>query len=155
MIIPNKFIPMLKESTLFKSRSSSNDLSDFLKPKSHDHDTENGQTRQNLMNSLGMDSSQSPAMGGVEANGGSEGGNGMGGIGGMGNAGGMAGMNQMGGAGAMGEINQMTGVGGGGSMGGMAGMQGNAQMGGINDQINAINGNSDAQQKPSGGKPKW
>ena len=156
MIIPNKFIPMLKESTLFKSRSSSNDLSDFLKPKLHDHDTENGQTRQNLMNSLGMDSSQSPGMGGGEGNGGSEGGNGMGGLGGIGamaNVGRMAGMNQMdgaGGGGAMGEMNQMTGAGGGGDMGGMAGMQGNGQMGGINDQINAINGmgNSDAQKSP-------
>lgn len=59
MIIPNKFIPLLKESSLLKSRSK-NDVSEFLKPKLFNEET--GKTRQSLMNAMGMNDG-SPTMG--------------------------------------------------------------------------------------------
>lgn len=136
MIIPNKFIPMLKQSALFKARSSSNDLSDFLKPKSHSDVT--GKTRQNLMNAMGIDagpSQEGNSMGAGEI--GPGGGMGQGGLmggGGMGQ--GMPGMVSMGGSEGMGSENQMGEEGGLEGMAKMAGGMGSP--GGMN-QINAMN----------------
>ena len=138
MIIPNKFIPMLKQSALLKARSSSNDLSKFLKPTSHSD--VNGKTRQNLMNAMGMDEGPSQeensiGAGGIGPGGGMEQGGLMGG-GGMGQ--GMPGMVGMGESEGMVPEDQM-GEGGGGlerlaKMGG-----GMGSPGGMN-QINAMNG---------------
>ncbi len=138
MIIPNKFIPMLKESALFKSRSSSNDLSDFLKPKSHDV---TGKTRQNLMNAMGIDAGPSQEDGGMGVGGVGAGGMGQGGMGPVGGGamgGGMPGMAAMGGSEGMGSEG---GMGGGGGLEELAKMTGG--MGGptgMNDQMNAMNG---------------
>lgn len=154
MIIPNKFIPMLKESALFKSRSSSNDLSDFLKPKSHDDVT--GKTRQNLMNAMGMD-------GGQEEGGMGAGSMGPGGIGqgGMGPGGGMPGMAAMGGG-----TPGMAAMGGSEGMGSEAGMReeggleglakmagGMGGLGGMNDQVSAMNGMGGMPNSEGGGNP--
>lgn len=125
MIIPNKFIPMLKESALFKSRSSSNDLSDFLKPKPHNAVT--GQTRQNLMNAMGMDTGPSPGEGGIGP-GGMEPGAMQGGMPGMAAMGGNEGMGAGGGMEEGGGLEGFSKMDGG--MGGIAG---------VNDQMNAMN----------------
>ena len=138
MIIPNKFIPMLKESALFKSRTSSNDLSDFLKPKSHEHDSVTGQTRQSLMSSLGMDSGQSQGIGAGDING----------MGGMEETGGMDGTARTGGisnTGAIGEMGGRLGAGGAGEAGEMNAFgtmeetAGPGQMDRMNDQMNMMN----------------
>lgn len=164
MIIPNKFIPMLKESALFKSRSSSNDLSDFLKPKSHDDVT--GKTRQNLMNAMAMD-------GGQEEGGMGAGSMGPGGIGqgGMDPGGGMPGMAAMGGgtpgmAALGGGTPGMAAMGGSEGMGSEAGMRegggleglakmagGMGGLGGMNDQMSAMNGMGGMPNSEGGGNP--
>ena len=141
MIIPNKFIPMLKESALFKSRSSSNDLSDFLKPKARDDVT--GKTRQNLMNAMGIDGGPSQAEGGMGGGGMGMEGMGQGGMGpenGGAMGGGMPGLAAMRGSEGMGSEG---GVGEGGGLEELAKMTGG--MGGpegMNDQMNGMGGMS-------------
>ena len=151
MIIPNKFIPMLKQSALFKARSSSNDLSDFLKPKSHSD--VNGKTRQNLMNAMGMDAGPSQQEGSMGAGGmGPAAGMGEGGmslLGGGGMGQGMPGMAAMGESEGMGSEGQM-GEGGLEGLAKMAGGMGNS--GGMNP-ISAMNGQGGMSNAPGERNP--
>ena len=138
---------MLKQSALFKSRSNSNDLSNFLRPKSHDDVT--GKTRQNLMSSMGMDAGPSQEEGDM---GGSEiGPGGMGTMGAGAMGGGMPGMA------AMGGNEGMSSEGGMGNEGGMEGLVkmagGMGGLGGMNDQVNAMNGMGGMPNSDSGGNP--
>ncbi|XP_028415354.1 mediator of RNA polymerase II transcription subunit 15-like [Dendronephthya gigantea] len=149
MIIPNKFIPMLKQSALFKARSSSNDLSNFLKRKSHNEVT--GKTRQNLMSAMGMDSGPSQEEGGMGIGGMGPGGMGQGGMGSMGAMGAMGGgmpnMAAMGGSEGMGSDN------GGGGLEDAAKMAGMGGQGGISDQMSALNNMGGIPNSQGGSNP--
>ena len=132
---------MLKESALFKSRTSSNDLSDFLKPKAHDDVT--GKTRQNLMNAMGMDGGASQAEGGMGGGGmemegmgqgGMDPGNGGamgGGMPGLASMRGSEGMGSEGGVGEGGGLEELAKMTGG--MGGPQGMNAMNSMGGMSN----------------------
>lgn len=140
---------MLKQSALFKARSSSNDLSDFLKRKSNNEVT--GKTRQNLMSAMGMDAGPSQEEGGMGIGGMGPGGMGQGEMGSMGGMGAMGGgmpsMDNMGGSEGMGSDN------GGGGLEDVAKMAGMGGLGGMNDQMSALNNMGGMPSSQGGANP--
>ena len=131
------------------------DLSDFLKPKSHDDVT--GKTRQNLMNAMGMDGGPSQEGGGMGGGGGmgmgmeGMGQGGMSPVGGGAMGGGMPGMAAMGGGEGMGSEG---GQGQGGGLEDLAKMNGGMSgPTGMNDQMNAMNGMGAMSNNGEGGNP--